>query len=60
MASPTVIILPGWRNSGPGHGQTRWANSLPSVLRVEQDDWVAPVRQSWVARCAMDLVVAIG
>ncbi|QHE86760.1 RBBP9/YdeN family alpha/beta hydrolase [Hydrogenophaga sp. BPS33] len=50
MASPTVIVLPGWRNSGPGHWQTLWADSLPSVLRVEQDDWVAPVRQAWVSR----------
>lgn len=60
MASPTVIILPGWRNSGPGHWQTLWANSLPSVLRVEQDDWVAPVRQSWVARLSETIERAPG
>ncbi|MDP2017377.1 alpha/beta hydrolase [Hydrogenophaga sp.] len=50
MDSPTVIIIPGWRNSGPGHWQTLWSDALPCVLRVEQDDWVAPVRKSWVAR----------
>ena len=60
MPSPTVIILPGWRNSGPGHWQTLWANSLPSVLRVEQDDWVAPVRQSWVARLSETIERAPG
>ena len=60
MASPTVVILPGWRNSGPGHWQTLWADSLPSVLRVEQDDWVAPVRQSWVSRLSETIEQAPG
>lgn len=50
MDTPTVIIIPGWRNSGPGHWQTLWADSLPSALRVEQDDWVAPVKRAWVDR----------
>ncbi|MCW5671941.1 MAG: serine hydrolase family protein [Hydrogenophaga sp.] len=58
--APTVIIIPGWRNSGPGHWQTLWSDSLPSVLRVEQDDWVAPVRQSWVARLSETIARAPG
>lgn len=60
MISPTVIVIPGWRNSGPGHWQTLWSDSLPSVLRVEQDDWVAPVRQSWVARLSETIERAPG
>ena len=50
MASsqPTVIIVPGWRNSGPGHWQSLWAARLPKVLRVEQDDWISPIKRAWV------------
>lgn len=45
-----IIIVPGWRNSGPEHWQSLWAQSLPNVERVEQDDWIAPKRQDWVER----------
>ncbi|WP_066271829.1 RBBP9/YdeN family alpha/beta hydrolase [Hydrogenophaga palleronii] len=60
MSAPTVIIIPGWRNSGPGHWQTLWSDALPSVLRVEQDDWVAPLRKSWVARLSETIARAPG
>lgn len=50
MSTPTVIIVPGWRNSGPGHWQSLWADRLPHTVRVEQDDWVSPLRHAWVAR----------
>ncbi len=50
MASPTVVIVPGWRNSGPAHWQSLWTQRLPRVLRVEQDDWVSPLRAPWVQR----------
>lgn len=52
MRSPAIIIMPGWRDSGPGHWQTLWTERLPTARRVVQDDWVAPVRQAWVARLA--------
>lgn len=47
--TPTIIIVPGWRDSGPGHWQTLWAERLAGVVRVQQDDWISPVRLSWVA-----------
>ena len=50
MSSPTVIIVPGWRNSGVGHWQSLWTERLPRVLRVEQDDWVSPLQRAWVQR----------
>ena len=52
MSSPTVLIVPGWRNSGPGHWQSLWAEQLPNALRVEQDDWLAPLLKPWVQRLA--------
>ncbi len=48
-ASPTIIIVPGWRDSGPGHWQSLWADSLPGAQRTRQDDWVTPSRKAWVA-----------
>lgn len=50
MTSTSIIILPGWRDSGPGHWQTLWAERLPQARRVVQDDWHTPTRSAWVAR----------
>lgn len=49
-SSPTLVIVPGWRNSGPGHWQSLWAERLPSAVRVEmpEDDWQRPKRGVWV------------
>lgn len=55
---PTVVIVPGWRDSGPGHWQTLWANALPGAVRVVQDNWDAPLRQAWVERLC-DTIEAI-
>lgn len=44
-----IIIVPGWRNSGPDHWQSLWAQQLPHAERVEQDDWIVPHRDPWVA-----------
>ena len=43
------IIVPGWRDSGPGHWQSLWADRLAGAVRVQQDDWITPSRQAWVA-----------
>ncbi len=45
-----IVIVPGYCNSGPDHWQTRWAAKLSNARRVEQDDWVQPRRDAWVAR----------
>lgn len=49
MKSSTILLLPGWQNSGPGHWQTAW-ESLHGDRRVEQHDWVRPLRGDWSAR----------
>ncbi len=51
QAAP-VLIVSGWRNSGPGHWQHQWCTQLPNAVWVEQDDWLAPTRQAWVSRLA--------
>lgn len=47
--APTVVIVPGWRDSGPGHWQSLWAERWPGAVRVVQDDWITPSRPAWVA-----------
>lgn len=42
-----VLLLPGWRNSGPGHWQSRW-EQLYGYQRVQQHDWERPLRGDWM------------
>ena len=44
-----VLILPGWQSSGPLHWQSRW-EALYGYQRVEQHDWMRPLRGDWIAR----------
>ena len=48
----TILIVPGWRDSGPGHWQSLWAESIEGTVRVEQDNWISPTRSAWVSRIA--------
>jgi predicted alpha/beta hydrolase family esterase len=45
----TVLILPGWQGSGPGHWQTLW-EELHGDLRVLQSDWDLPLRGDWICQ----------
>lgn len=49
MNSANVLILPGWQNSGPDHWQSLW-ETAHGFLRVEQHDWLRPLRGDWIAR----------
>lgn len=51
------IIVPGWRDSGPGHWQSLWAERLGDAVRVQQDDWITPSRQAWVASIARTILL---
>jgi len=44
-----VLVLPGWQNSGPQHWQSRW-EALYGDVRVEQSDWMHPLRGDWMMR----------
>lgn len=46
---PRIVIVPGWRDSGPAHWQSLWQQALPQAERVVQDDWLMPRRAEWVA-----------
>ena len=49
MNPRNVLILPGWQNSGPDHWQSRWERAH-GYTRVEQHDWMRPLRGDWSAR----------
>ena len=55
-----TIIVPGWRDSGPGHWQSLWAERLPNAVRVVQDDWISPTRRAWVATLERNILAAPG
>ena len=59
-AAPAVVplIVPGWRDSGPGHWQTLWAERVPGARRVVQEDWLRPRRQEWVDTLARAVLQA--
>lgn len=45
----SILLLPGWQNSGPGHWQSIWESGL-GYQRVQQHDWLHPKRGDWSAR----------
>lgn len=44
----TIVIVPGYTNSGPKHWQTVLENKYKNIIRVEQEDWDNPVREKWI------------
>ena len=46
---PRVLVLPGWLDSDPAHWQSRW-EALYGDVRVEQSDWMHPLRGDWMMR----------
>jgi predicted alpha/beta hydrolase family esterase len=51
-----IVIVPGWRDSGPGHWQSLWEQRIPGAARVVQDDWASPKRAAWVASLARQVL----
>lgn len=53
MSSTTEVrylIVPGWHGSPAEHWQSYWQQVLPECSRVEQEDWLLPQRQTWIAQ----------
>lgn len=48
-AAFSVLTLPGWQGSEPEHWQSRWEH-LHGYQRVEQHNWLHPLRGDWTAR----------
>ncbi|MGJ7527228.1 RBBP9/YdeN family alpha/beta hydrolase [Variovorax sp. GB1P17] len=59
MTAPRILLLPGWQNSGPGHWQTLW-ESIHGDHRVEQHEWMRPLRGDWSMRLEEEVLAAPG
>lgn len=51
----SVLIVPGYNNSGPEHWQSLWERAHPEYRRVMQRDWDYPERDEWVS--ALDAAI---
>jgi predicted alpha/beta hydrolase family esterase len=50
-----ILIIPGLGGSGPDHWQSRWAQKLSTGRMVEQEDWLNPSRDAWVANILREI-----
>jgi uncharacterized protein len=51
MSSKThFVIVPGWKDSAPGHWQSLWADRLPGAKRVAmaEEEWQRPKLDVWL------------
>lgn len=46
----TVLTVPGFGGSGPGHWQTLWEAERSDTIRAELGLWDDPLRNVWVSR----------
>src|SRR5471032_1215535 len=56
----SILILPGWRNSGPQHWQSAWEQDFPGLVRVQQENWDTPVAADWVGNLQRTIRAAPG
>ena len=57
MSDSTILLLPGWQNSDPLHWQSRW-EAVHGDRRVEQHEWMRPLRGDWSARLEEEVLAA--
>lgn len=43
-----ILLLPGYRNAGPGHWQSLWEGTQRGARRVEMPNWDFPHKVDWV------------
>jgi predicted alpha/beta hydrolase family esterase len=56
MSPASVLVLPGYGDSGPEHWQSLWQAADPRFRRVTQRDWLEPKLDDWLA--ALDRAVS--
>jgi len=44
----TILILPGWQDSGQDHWQGIWLKKYPNAVKVEEKDWLYSNKDEWV------------
>lgn len=48
MQHSTILMFPGWQDSGPKHWQSLWLKKYPNAVKVMQKDWMYPKKDEWV------------
>ncbi len=48
----SILIIPGFGDSGPGHWQSRWEDKLATATRVIQPDWAKAEKAQWAGEIA--------
>ncbi|BCL76634.1 alpha/beta hydrolase [Jeongeupia sp. HS-3] len=59
-AGNSIIVVPGWHDSGPAHWQSRWCAQYVGFGRVVQHDWNEPNARDWVAGLERTVAAAPG
>jgi serine hydrolase len=49
MSRASILVLPGYGDSGPEHWQSLWEAADPRFRRVAQRDWLEPKLDDWLA-----------
>jgi predicted alpha/beta hydrolase family esterase len=44
-----LVLVPGFKDSGPDHWQTLWQHQLPAFQRITQKRWDNPDIELWIA-----------
>lgn len=57
-SDPEILIVPGYRGSGPAHWQTWMQQQRPTARRVAGIDWEQPVLARWAAAVRDDIDAA--
>ncbi len=57
---PTLLIIPGLGDSGPGHWQNFWLEEFPGSVKVVQDNWDQPQLADWLERLETTLATIEG
>lgn len=47
ISETEILIVPGYKNSGDDHWQSRWQSKLSTARRVHQNDWLKPEVEEW-------------
>lgn len=53
--TPSTLIVPGYRGSGPAHWQTWLQTQLPDSRRLSGVDWDRPVIDKWAAAVTREI-----
>lgn len=56
----TVLIVPGYRGSGPGHWQSWLEGELPEARRVGGIDWDSPLLARWAGEVRREIDASAG